>query len=562
MANVSDVLTTKAFKDAVVVAGNKGLINPVKSITVAEVPDASDWLRGGEIVCTTGFFIQDSSVSQVQWIESLINMGAAALAIKPSRFLGEVSDGVKYLANSKKFPIIYLPNDSTWPFIIESVMNLISDEQVARIKRAEEIHKHLTQLVLDGSSVSDISQSLANLVGNPVIVEDARLNIIAVSLPHVPTKDQKEYKDYIIQERKQNQKKLLSSDYYRRVLLGKTKEIFKSTISQSDPIRFITIPIITSNMVYGFLTLVETTKEHRQTDIIALEHGTTTVALQLVKEIVQYKDHREKEQEIIQALIHGRVHTSTLRNLDLPSFDWSSPMAVVLIQSEFEHIDDGLFVMEQPEQTFEKTVKKIIRKTFGECIIGYEKNLFTIIIPFQVNQKKQALLKKLKETMETCMSELQQKYSVQKIKVAIGGVYRLREKTKKSYEDAKITLEIMNVVPEIGPIVCFEHIGVYRLFHMIKDNDTLQAFKNDFIGELLEHDQKKGDSLCETLLTYLRMGGSVSSTAKRLFVHPNTITYRLQKIQSILGDPMENPQYRDSLLLALEIDNYLKTSEG
>ena len=85
MITVHDVIATEAFEDAKVVAGFDGLNNMISSITVAEVPDAADWLRGNELVCTTGFFIKDNTVSQIRWIERLIEHGAKALAIKIGR---------------------------------------------------------------------------------------------------------------------------------------------------------------------------------------------------------------------------------------------------------------------------------------------------------------------------------------------------------------------------------------------------------------------------------------------------------------------------------------------
>src|SRR5699024_9043733 len=108
---------------------------------------------------------------------------ASALAIKSTRFLGEISDSVKSLADIKKFPIINLPSDSTWPFVIEAVMNLISDEQLEQLRRAQEIHTQLTQLVLNENSVQTIAQSLSNLVNDPIVVEDGRFNLITSALP-------------------------------------------------------------------------------------------------------------------------------------------------------------------------------------------------------------------------------------------------------------------------------------------------------------------------------------------------------------------------------------------
>lgn len=100
MITVERILNTSAFKASKVLGGFKGLQRNVSTVTVAEVPDAANWLRGGELVCTTAYFISKGIKYQIKWIESLVANGAAALAIKTGRFLGEVPDSIKEVCDS------------------------------------------------------------------------------------------------------------------------------------------------------------------------------------------------------------------------------------------------------------------------------------------------------------------------------------------------------------------------------------------------------------------------------------------------------------------------------
>src|SRR5699024_8787850 len=124
----------------------------------------------------------------------------------------------------KKFPIINLPSDSTWPIVIEAVMNLISDEQLDQLRRAKEIHTQLTQLVLNENSVQAIAQSLANLVNDPIVVEDGRFNLITSTLPASQNSDNPKTIQRLIEKRTSEhfQNKLLHSNYYHDVLNGRT----------------------------------------------------------------------------------------------------------------------------------------------------------------------------------------------------------------------------------------------------------------------------------------------------------------------------------------------------
>lgn len=564
MADVRQILTTKAFENAVVLAGHEGLSNPVKTITVAEVPDAADWLQGGEIVCTTGFFVRNSPGSQVQWIESLIQHNASALAIKTTRFIGEISDAVKLMANSRQFPIIGLPGDSTWPFVIESVMNLINDEQVSLLRRAEKIHSQLVELVLSGSSVSDIGQALANLVNNPVIVEDGRLNLLSSTLPmtgNIPAETLAAMEKYTSERiDRRYQETLLHSDYYRRIMSGRSKEVLRQKLSRTAPYHTLTLPVMASNVVYGFLTLIEVSGKHSLIDIVALEHGATAISLKLVQDIVHMDNQRLKEQEAIQELINGRLHTSILRNHVFHSIDWSNSMVVVLIDGRIQSRDESVYTIERPELIFERTIRKHIRAAFRECILGYDGTLYTLLVSFAAGQTEQ-VPRDLQNILTECFSELQKKCIINDFCVAVGGIHPSRSMLQKSYEEAQKTLEVMTLMPTLGPIAFYEQIGIYRLIHLIKNDQSLSSFRNDYLAELIEHDRKNSDSLCETLYTYLKLGGNVTAAAKHLFVHPNTVSYRIRKIHAIIGDQLDDPEHRASLLVALKIDKYLTAKQ-
>ena len=69
-----------------------------------------------------------------------------------------------------------------------------------------------------------------------------------------------------------------------------------------------------------------------------------------------------------------------------------------------------------------------------------------------------------------------------------------------------------------------------------------------------EYDQQNGTELTLTLKTYLRQGCHAKETAKLLFVHRNTLTYRLQKAEEIGGFDLTNPDDAFLLRLSLELE--------
>jgi DNA-binding PucR family transcriptional regulator len=69
-----------------------------------------------------------------------------------------------------------------------------------------------------------------------------------------------------------------------------------------------------------------------------------------------------------------------------------------------------------------------------------------------------------------------------------------------------------------------------------------------------------GKSLFETATTYLEGGGGLESTARMLFVHPNTVRYRLGRIAVVTGYDLSQPREAHTVRLALAVGRLAEAS--
>lgn len=91
----------------------------------------------------------------------------------------------------------------------------------------------------------------------------------------------------------------------------------------------------------------------------------------------------------------------------------------------------------------------------------------------------------------------------------------------------------------------------------IDNNLILLSFIHEDIIKLLKYDLKNNDSLCKTLYYYLANFKSLKETSKDVFLHKNTITYRLDKIKEIIEDDLSNSKKDNNYYISLEIVGYL-----
>ena len=90
----------------------------------------------------------------------------------------------------------------------------------------------------------------------------------------------------------------------------------------------------------------------------------------------------------------------------------------------------------------------------------------------------------------------------------------------------------------------------------------LRSFVETLLRPLEEHDERRGSELCHTVRTWLALGCSVPAAAKALTVHPNTVAYRMGRIEHLLRRDLRATGTRMELQLALTVRDVQRATHG
>lgn len=563
MITVKELVGPKYFNTAKIMAGKSGINNVVRKVTVAEVPDAANWLLGGELVCTTAYFISKEVKYQVDWIQSLSNNGAVALAIKTDRFLGEIPQKIIEIADQLNFPLIEMPPDITWPEVIEAVMNPIMNEKIKTLQRADEIHNKLTSLVLEDESIKVIADEISSLVENPIIIEDARLEELAIGESTTVKSDL--YRE-VINKRLSNsfRKRIKNTAYYDDVIRNRTKNNLQIYI-EVDKVKYnsVTAPILSNKMIYGFITLIDITNNISEIDLIALKHGSSAIALQLMKQIIHKQTLQNKYIALVDDLVHGRVHSELVSEYRIGEKSWGQTINVTVVDLAIDRNDEEPYIWDRTETQIIDTIKKHLLKFFHQVIIGNNNSLFTIIVSQSKKDSDSILSTTLNKELIYILNVCIKKQLIDGFWGGIGNSYKKIRDLDKSFKEAKIAVSIAKSFSKDNNfnVLLYENLGIHRIISLINDMDELWNFCQDFLSELKEYDEKNNDVLVETLHAYLKNDCIIKETAKSLYIHSNTVTYRLKKIQNILKHDLNSLEVRLTYLFALEA-NYVLGRKG
>lgn len=144
------------------------------------------------------------------------------------------------------------------------------------------------------------------------------------------------------------------------------------------------------------------------------------------------------------------------------------------------------------------------------------------------------------------------------ISVGVGNIYSGLINMRKSLKEAEQALRIAKLSNSENSTYFYKNLGIYSLLLNIKEQSVLEKFYYDTLGKLVEYDKINSTELINTLEMYLKENGNITITSEKLYIHRNTLKYRICKIEEILYCDLRSLKDRMNLEIAFMIGNIIK----
>jgi GAF domain-containing protein len=119
--------------------------------------------------------------------------------------------------------------------------------------------------------------------------------------------------------------------------------------------------------------------------------------------------------------------------------------------------------------------------------------------------------------------------------IGLSDVDRGATSARRRMREAADAARIGRSLVEEGGAVSYEGLGAYKyLVHLELDDAPHDRYRLS-VEELLDYDRRRGARLVETLERFLADRGSVAASARALYIHPNTVRQRLERIERVTG---------------------------
>lgn len=159
--------------------------------------------------------------------------------------------------------------------------------------------------------------------------------------------------------------------------------------------------------------------------------------------------------------------------------------------------------------------------------------------------------------LEKLCGALARKFPQAAPRAGLGRAYETFRELRRSLRDAEMSLRAAALTAAGSAVVCYRELGVYRLLFRVEEREELRCFYEDTVGSVAEYDRHNGTELLRTLEAYFENMLNLNRTAQALFLHRNSLIYRMNRIEEILGRPLSDPRTVRELQLSLAVGRFL-----
>lgn len=516
-----------------------------------EVPDIVEWVSEGEFLITTAYSIKDNINVLLDLIPKLNTKGVAGLGIKVGRYVRELPIDVIELSDKLGFPIIEVPFSVSHTDIISGILTEVINDQMNMLIKINGFNREVMKIMMKGGSLKEIARKLYDNIGNSLAVYEN----MSDSCEIICNEEDRNIIDNIIYEHI-SFKSIEKSNYDDDGSYKVHKDEIRGRI-----IERITIPIVIENVEYGCVFIWIDKKILTPLDNMLIESYVHIIALDFVKKLSLYNmesnykleffDDLLSDNEIRQKRAIERSKTfnfyKTLKYtvivILLKDVFLSNKIVIDKVNSSQESISDLLFITGR------------IAKLHREKIVYVDKS-DRILILYGSEASKSSKTIKI-EVINFCQKILEEalkKIDEDKLTIGIGRSYDGIEQLYKSHMQAKLIVENLSKTN----IKHYDDLGLYRILAFEGLQGELSEFCCDTIKPLIEYDKINNSELVKTLKIYFECDGNRKKISEKMYMHYNTIIYRLQQIKDITGFDLENGDSRLNLEIAIKAMDLIK----
>lgn len=205
------------------------------------------------------------------------------------------------------------------------------------------------------------------------------------------------------------------------------------------------------------------------------------------------------------------------------------------------------------EGTAAELLKSMFVPQAGDYIVSIDEKSIVLIKELEDNASKEDM----DEVADTIVDMLNAE-AMLKVRVAYGQPVNELKDVSKSYKEAKMALEVGNIFYDYKNVISYGMLGIGRLIYQLPQN-LCKIFIKEIYGD--KDPEDIGEEILTTVNKFLENNLNVSETSRQLYIHRNTLVFRIEKLQKAIGLDMRVFEDALTFKIALMVQEYLRYLE-
>ncbi|MEB3196566.1 MAG: PucR family transcriptional regulator ligand-binding domain-containing protein [Candidatus Sericytochromatia bacterium] len=536
---------------ASLLAGENGLGRAVQGIVSLEASEVSPWLRGGELVLSTGANWSDSPGHWLDFIRGLAQAGAAGLVLLAGASIKLVPQEALTLAESLEFPLLVLSNPGALLEVMLALQTALDGP--AAPSRQNGLQRRLLEQVLDGSGCDALARTLARQVNRSVVVEDKQFNLLAVAQAgtgHEPTIDE-------LVANKGTPVQVIQAWEADGTLqaLRKQRQVVTTTGRAAGEASRVIHPLLIHGEVCGYLSVLDG-HSLDASSLAQVAEGALAVALELLKQRGASESEQKLKRDFFRDLLLANS-PATMETLRRRATYLGYPLnaAYWVVSLEF----DGQPLQEVQAEEVQRLIAMLhALLSFRQAVVVNQPQGATILYPLKDGQPSAEKLQQLTDAIHKKIAGSGNGWSVS---IGVGRQNESLLDIPQSFKEAQHALKIGRHTHGPGQVTFFSELGIYRMLLQFAQSQNPHDFFCEPLQRLIDYNQQTDKELVKTIAAFLECNGNLTETSTKLFIHRNTLKYRLERIRDITEIDLDDAENRLMLHLGLKMNqviNYLR----
>lgn len=201
----------------------------------------------------------------------------------------------------------------------------------------------------------------------------------------------------------------------------------------------------------------------------------------------------------------------------------------------------------------EELLKSLFVPQTGDFIVSIDEKSIVLIKELEEDASKEDM----DEVADTIVDMLNAE-AMLKVRVAYGQPVNELKDVSKSYKEAKMALEVGNIFYDYKNVISYGMLGIGRLIYQLPQN-LCKLFIREIYGD--KNPDDIGEEILTTVNKFLENNLNVSETSRQLYIHRNTLVFRIEKLQKAIGLDMRVFEDALTFKIALMVQEYLRYLE-